>query len=1087
MKPDPRKRTRLPVDDVLSAIEDGRSVDWDQAMESSGGGSERRTLEVLRVLARVQDLTPSETLEVPVRWGSLEIQERLGSGGFASVYRALDPVLGLEVALKVLHQTDAKASEEILAEGRLLARVRHPNVVRIFGVEELGGRIGLRMELIRGRSLDRVVREDGPLGPIEAIRTGLDVCRALAAVHQAGLVHRDVKAQNVMREADGRVVLMDLGASEESSGSTATAARSSAGAGVARGTPLYLAPEILGGQAATPSTDVYATGVLLFFLVSCRFPIEASSLDLVREAHVSGRTTPLNTLVPELPRRLLDVVACATHADPESRFASVRDMARALAEALSARDDWSSVDVGTTTLPQLRGNLPPSFTRFVGRRDSLEAAGSLLRRHRLVTLVGPGGCGKTRLALELGASLQETFKDGAWFVSLAPVRDDHGVARVFAEVFGTREVTNEPLVEGIARALESRHALVVVDNCEHVSEAVSTLVAELRARTTSVVFALTSRVPVGIAGEVIYNVTPLEVAGLEVSAKGIGPLAGDIDDQVLARISQNDAVQLFVDRARAVRPDFDLTAVNVEAVARICRELDGLPLALELAAAQLCSVPVGELAARLRDRLDLLRATGTAEPVHHQTLLSSIGWSYDLLTEKARAVLRSLSLFTGGWTLEAAEAVIPEATGIRERDVLPLLSSLVTGSLVRLGGTEAAEHRYDMLATVREYARHRLDEDGGYVATARAFVGYFVELAKRMNLALMGAGDVEAMRTLNLEHDNIRAACRATLELGDLAVGLDLLRHLGRFWMTSGFSSEGRGFCEAFLTHPATPGRTLDRAAVAGWLAVFVKLHGETELARQWWEESLDIRRERNDRHGVASALNGLGTLEYDAGRFSSARRLYEQSLAIRRELEEARGIAQSLTNLGLSHAAESEMGRALECLEEARRIHEDLGNAFGVAKTLGEIGFLRSRQGCHDQALRTLTNAVEIQAQVGPNVALPCRLGFAHYWAGSMVEARDAFRSALGMFEDRSGSSPPDQALFGLALIADHFGQPEQAGRLLGAVAGNPARVPHPWERDERSALEARLRANLGDDAFDRVFSEGLADPESAIQPLKR
>lgn len=1058
-----------PIDDALGAIIDGRDIDWERTLESSAQGGERRTLRALRVLSRVQDLTSAGEIAVPGRWGSLEVLEKIGVGGFASVYRALDPVLGLEVALKILHRHGTKAGSEILEEGRRLARVRHPNVVRIFGVEELSGRIGLRMELIRGHSLDRVVREDGPRGPIEATRIGLETCRALAAVHHAGLVHRDVKAQNVMQDEDGRVVLMDLGAGSESGAGEQPAAS-------ARGTPLYLAPELLDGAEATPGTDLYALGVLLFFLVSGRFPVEAGTLDLIREAHRELRITSLRTIRPDLPASLVQVVNRATHPDPAERFASVSEMARALAAALSARDDWSRQTSPAERARPAPGNLPPTFTRFVGRRADLEAVGKRLREHRLVTLVGPGGCGKTRLALEIGTSLHDVFDDGVWFVPLAPVRDAAGVSRVFGAVFGAQEVAGERFVHGIARSLGQRRVLVVVDNCEHVAAAVSGLVSELRTCTPSVAFVLTSRVALGVPGEVTHIVPPLAVRDLDDDSRELETLGSAVDEATVRQVSRNEAVELFVDRVRAVHPGFTVDASNARAIARICRGLDGLPLALELAAAQVRSVPLRELANRLRDRLDLLSSSMAVEPAHHRTLISSIAWSYDLLSHEGRAALRCLSVFAGGWTLEAAESVIPEATGIREREVLRVLSGLVSSSLVHLSGTEAFEHRYDMLDTVREFARQRLEEKGTRVVVVRAFVRHYLELSKRMNRALMGAGDVEAMRALRVEHDNIRAACRATIELSDLEVGLDLARHLGRFWMTGGFFTEGRRFCEELLNHPSAPDRTLDRAAVAGWFAVFAKLHRDTDLARERWEESLDIRRERNDRHGVASAMNGLGTLEYDAGRFEPARRLYDQSLRIRRELGEGRGIAQSLTNLGLCHAAEGDFELAVQRIDEARTIHESLGNAFGVAKTLGEIGFLRSRQGRHEEAIRLLDRAVQIQADLGPNISLLCRLGFAHLWAGSLDEARTAFENALHMFEGTAEPSLPSLALNGLALVEEKAGNLARAAQLLGAGAADVTRLRMGWEDEEVAGAEVRLRTALGDRDFEIEFATGRA-----------
>ncbi|MCA9728347.1 MAG: protein kinase [Candidatus Eisenbacteria bacterium] len=1064
------------IDDALGALVDGQEMDWARALEASAEGVERRQLNALRVLSRVQNLAAADEVMAGSPWGSVEIVEKIGSGGFATVYRALDPVLDLEVALKLLHRRGTKASAEILEEGRRLARVRHPNVVRVFGVEEHAGRIGLRMELIRGRSLDRLVREDGAFGSIEATRIGLDVCRALAAVHGAGLVHRDVKAQNVVRDEDDRIVLMDLGAGSES-------AESGSDAVSGRGTPLYLAPEILDGGSATTTTDQYALGVLLFFLVSGRFPVEAETLNELRSVHRAARRTSLRAIQESLPEPFVRVVERASHSDPRHRFASINEMARALAAALSAPDGWAEDREPAAGDRSPVGNLPPSFTRFVGRRGDLEALGARLREHRLVTLVGPGGCGKTRMALEMAGNLREGFEDGAWFVSLAPVRDDHDVDRILGTIFGVDEIAGERLLDGVVRALRSRVALVVMDNCEHLSTAVARVVSELLGQTRSLRFVVTSRVALGLSGEAIHPVRPLLVRDLDDGGPGSEPTGFDsaspdsIDEAALQRIARNEAVQLFLDRVAAADRTVTLDATNARAIARICRHVDGLPLALELAAAQVRSIPIAALAERLRERIDLLQSTGAVEPAHHRTLDSSIAWSHALLSPECRRALSCLSVFAGGWTLEAAEAVLPEATALPERAVLGIMTELVGSSLVHLGGTEASEHRYDMLDTVRRFARHRLDESESRVVVMRSFVRYFLELAKRMNRALMGAGDVEAMRVLSAEHDNIRAACRATVELEDLDVAFDLARHLGRFWMTGGFSGEGRSFCGEILRHPSAPGRTVDRAAVAGWFAVFAKIHGDVDEARRRWEESLDIRRERNDRNGVASALNGLGTIEYDAGRLEAAERFYEQSLRIRRDLGEERGIAQSLTNLGLVHAAADDLETAIARIEEARSIHERTGNAFGVAKTLGEIGFLRSRQGRLAEGARLLSTAMRMQADLGPNVALPVRLGYTHLWSGSLEEARSAFDVAMRALEGTAGRSRFSPVLNGLAMVEEKCGNPARAARLLGIASADVTRVRMRWEDVEVTGAEARLRAALGDDVFDAEYAAGRAE----------
>lgn len=1041
------------IEDALDAITEGTAVDWDLAVESAEDASTRGTLEALSVLARIQDLSPGDPSELPFRWGALEVVEPLGSGTFGTVFRARDTALDLDVALKVLHSDIPEATARILEEGRWLARLRHPNIVRVFGIDERDGRIGLRMELVEGRSLDEIVRTRGPFGPHEALRIGIDVCRALAAVHSAGLVHRDVKAQNVLQEETGRLVLMDFGAGSE------TRER---GEEKLTGTPLYLAPELLDGRGASPASDLYALGVLLYFLASGSFPVHASDLEGVKRAHRTGGVRPLALECPELPDALLRAVDRALSPAPSDRYVSAEEMARALASALVSDSDQ------TRARPtDARRNLPVQLTRFIGRRRALEAISELLRSHRLVTLTGAGGSGKTRLAIELANDLGDAFDDGLWFVPLTRVRSEKDVAAAFARALGMRFEGRESLSEAIAHALEDQHALLVVDNCEHVVASVARLIMAVLAEARAVKVIATSRQPLGIAGEMTFDVPPLELPASMVAGRG--------DTNALSDgIEESEAVQLFVERARAARSDFVLEGDGVRHVVEICRRLDGLPLALELAAARVRVLPLAAIVRRLDDRFTLLRSGELAEPAHHGTLSASIAWSYDLLEKDERLALGRLSLFTGGWTLAGAETVVSANSGIARERVVDILSQLVSKSLVRLDGAVASDARYHMLETVREFAVNRLSGDEKPAAHT-AFLDWCVAIAADAHLQIIGSGVKPAMDVFEAEHDNLVSGCRLSLAAGRGNDGLRVASHMGRYWQTSTRWSEGRRVLEELIEHPNGAERTVDRAAALSWVGVFALSQAQPDIARPCFEECMSIHEECGDEHGVAMDLNHFGVLAYDVADFEAARKAFTESLSRRRKLDETRGIAQSLTNLALCEVRQENFDGARALFEEALATHRELGNEWGIAKILGDLGYLRGRVGDYDGAKEVLGQAIELYTKLGPATEQHCYLGHVHRRHGALDEARKSYETSISGHTDSGRGGRPSEALRGLALIEMEEGEGVTAARLLGAADATRRVALNARDERETSEGEARLRASLGDQVFEREYRSGF------------
>ena len=536
------------------------------------------------------------------------------------------------------------------------------------------------------------------------------------------------------------------------------------------------------------------------------------------------------------------------------------------------------------------------MTSFIGREKEIEAVKTLLGKTRLLTLAGSGGCGKTRLGLQVAADVLENYPDGAWLIELAPLADPALVPQAVASVLGVREEAGKPLTQTLTAALKPKRLLIVLDNCEHVLSACAVLVDTLIRSCPDVRVLASSREGLGIAGETVYRIPSLSLPDPKQTA-------------TLASVTLYEAVRLFVDRAAAALPAFAVTNQNAPALASVCHRLDGIPLAIELAAARVRSLAVEEINARLDNRFRLLTGGSRTALPRQQTLRALIDWSYDLLTPLEKTLLCRLAVFAGGWTLEAAEQVGAgeSETGedIEAWAVLDLLTSLADKSLV-VAEQEEEHTRYRLLETVRQYARDRLSESGESLVVRARHGDYFVALAEEIMPKLAGSEQAQWLRVLEAEHDNLRQALTEYAEdatedvRADDKKGLRLGAALQRFWMVRGHLSEGRERLRAALEHSGGQEPTKSRAAALNGAGTLAWMQGDYASARVLYEESLTIARELEDKKGIALSLGNLGIVAKEQGDYALARSLYEESLALRRELGDTSGIAFGLNNLGL-------------------------------------------------------------------------------------------------------------------------------------------------------------------------------------------
>jgi predicted ATPase/class 3 adenylate cyclase len=486
------------------------------------------------------------------------------------------------------------------------------------------------------------------------------------------------------------------------------------------------------------------------------------------------------------------------------------------------------------SLDALPNNLPLQLTSFVGREREQAEVRRLLTTARLVTLTGTGGCGKTRLALQVGAELADAFADGVWFVDLAPLADPALVPQTVAAVLGVHEVAGRPLLQTVADHLRGRELLLILDNCEHLLDACAQLADALLRACPRLRILATSRELLGVAGESAWRVPSLTLPDAR-------------QPPAAASLTQYEAVRLFIERAVAALPTFAVTNQNAPAVAQLCWRLDGIPLAIELAAARVRMLTVEQIAARLDDRFRLLTGGSRTALRRQQTLQAAIDWSYQLLSEEERLLLQRLAVFAGGWTLEAAEAVGVGAS-IEGADVLDLLGALVDKSLVVAEG-QGAHERYRLLETIRQYAGEKLLEAGEVGPIRDQHRDWYVGLAARAEPELTGPGEEEWLGRLEVEHDNLRAALAWSLE-GDPGVGLRLAASLGGFWARHGHLVEGRRWLEAFLTRapaPDDPEEQRVRARALRRAGILASDQQDRAAARTFLAESLILFRALGD------------------------------------------------------------------------------------------------------------------------------------------------------------------------------------------------------------------------------------------------
>jgi predicted ATPase len=1002
--------------------------------------------------AQVTETGRFPTLRAGTRFGRYDIVAPLGTGGMGEVYRARDTRLGRDLAIKILShrlsagKLDLKRFER---EACSASALNHPNIVTIFELGEIDSTYYIAMELVEGELLRDLLGGD-PIPLRKVILMGAQTADGLAKAHEAGVIHRDLKPENLMVSRDGYVKILDFGLVKLVAPGGGLLAETSdddsqTTAGTILGTIEYMSPEQARGATLDFHSDQFSFGSVLYEMVTGKRTFRRGSKTETLAAILRDEPEPVASLNPQAPAPLCWLIERCLAKNPKDRYASTRDLARDLA---SIRERLS--EAPARNAPVRSHNLPPQRTVFVGRDLEIGAVKELVLRRdvRLVTLTGPGGIGKTRLAVRVAGDAAEWFPGGVCFIPLAAVSDPALLPSIIGQALGMRETGGQVTIESLIEHLHDlrQDLLLVIDNFEHLHPAAQT-VAELISSAEELKVLVTSRSPLHIYGEREFPVPPL----------GLPDLGATISVRALAR---KPAVALFLERAVAVKPNFELTEENALAVATICNRLDGLPLAIELAAARIKLLSPSAMQTRLESRLQLLTGGAKDLPVRQQTLRGAIDWSYGLLNPAEQALFRRLSVFVGGCTLEGVEAVCNTKQDL-EIDVVDGMESLVNKSLVQRIDCREGESRFVLLETVREYGLERLASSGEQPATRNAHAAYCLVLAEEYAAQAADPARTDWLALCDADHDNFRAALEWLTQAGNADWGLRLGAALFHFWDAREHLTEGRDRLAKILKVGGDEGSSNARTRALFAAGVLAGEQGDYRGAESLLRESMGLSRVLNDTRGVGIALNALAVNARDLGDLAASRSLFEKSMEIWKSLGDSVVMARSLSNLASVVKLQGDYATARSLFEGSLALFEELGDSTGMAWSLNYEGDVAHEQGEHAVARSLYEQSLTLFRELGDKWGMAgclVDLGNLARDQGDHHLARSHYADGLRLFQELGQKRGVARLLDCLACSAALESAPQRALRLAGAAAAMRRVLGAPLRLADQARLEKTL-----------------------------
>lgn len=967
----------------------------------------------------------------------------IGDGGFGPVYRCrqvqLDRIVAVRFLPAGLHEEDR---ERFFREQGVMSRLSgNPNIVSVLQVGMTNrGRPYLVMPFYAHYPLDVEIQRTGPISVEEMSALGVKMAAALAAAHRHGLLHRDVKPANIIRTEYGEPVLTDFGIAHVSG-------RFETAQGAINGSAAFLAPELLKGQPPTAAADVYGLGATLFWAVTGRAALDdrwngeqspswsahiaTDPVPMLREHGIADDVSvlversmsedPLNRpSAVELGEQLRHIQRCNGFATDTT--------AVELSEQQRGAGPHSRENLGSTadSRHELEAWFPSTMASFVGRRREVSQAKKLLEESRVVTLTGIGGVGKTCLGLRVAERVKRAFPGGVWLVGIAELRDASLLVTVDASSLGLRDESARRIRDVLVNFLRSKRMLLVLDNCEQVVGAVAELVEELVRSCPELHVLVTSREALAVGGERVLRVQPLSVPDADRHPSITG-------------LSGYEAVRLFVDRGATALPGFALTEENQEAVAGICRSLEGLPLSIELAAARLRAISPEQILERFSDRFALLTGGTRNAPTRQRTLRFCIDWSYELCTAAEQLVWMRLSIFAGSFELDAAEAIC--GYDMEPTDLLDVVTSLLDKSI--LSHEEAGRTvRFRMLEILRKYGQEKAQQSGEYSQLRMRQEDWYRQLVVHAESEWITSRQLGWITRLRREQSNLREVIDFCL-IDNPASGLRIANALFQFWHARSMFSEGRHWFDRLLERES--GRpTVERVKALYGASFFAEKQGALASARTLVEEARGLAERASDAKMAALAAYAEGLYALFTGDLLLAASTLERSVAVFTEPEDHILRVEALWMLGLTYGWQGGIERSILCLEEILMITRGAGESVFQGCSLWALGVALWRQGDGDEAV--------LQLQEGLRLARVAR--------------------------DQVGAAT---CLETLAWIAQGVSDTRQAVVLMGAAetlshAAGSSSAYLPNLRDLHDTCERTSRSALSSSAFDTARQEGKA-----------
>ncbi|MEZ5425418.1 MAG: protein kinase [Pyrinomonadaceae bacterium] len=983
----------------------------------------------------------------------------LGKGGMGAVYLAQDTSLNRKIALKFLHQEfgfDPEKLKRFTREARATSVLNHPNILTVYEIGNFGATNYIATEYIEGKTLREAISSNTPPpAAAEVIKIAVQVSEALAQAHKAGIIHRDIKPENIMIRPDGYVKVLDFGLAklfESNADLFDEKSLSLSTPGLIKGTISYMSPEQARGQKVDKRTDIWSFGVMLYELFTGRLPFSGETPADVLTSIIHLEPPALNHFKPEMPDGLTSLINKMLQKDPAARYSGFEEILADLefeknsfedgrfekAPLTDLREDFETVILDPTSKSwdgaNPKNNLSGEISPLIGRTNEIKQISELLKKTqtRLLSLTGIGGTGKTRVAKSIAKTLLNNFPDGVFFIDLSMIDDPDFVLPFIAKTLELKAENDKTEKETLKEVLREKKVLLVLDNFEQVIEA-APAVGELILSAENLKVLVTSRVRLQLSFENEFVIQPLEF-----------PAGNSLN---LGEMSHYPAVKLFVERARSANSRFALNDDNLEPVAEICRKLDGLPLAIELAAARIKFLAPVALLRRLEKSLKLLTGGAKDLPERQQTMRQAISWSYDLLDEAEKTLFKYVSVFRGGFTIESAEAIL-SPVGDPDLDVFEGLASLVDKSLIVQREQTDGEPRFRMLEVVREFALEKLGGAGETDKVKQCQAEFFANLAGVAEPEFEGKNSGEWFEKIEREHDNFRSSLKWALN-NNPETALRIVSNLRNYWMNRGFLVEGE----------------------------------------EWTQNALENEKATNDQNLLARANFCLGDLSWNRGKFSSAEIYYKKSLEISLKINDKTVVANSCRGLAYANYMQGDLKQAENLFERGLEVSKEIGDQLGVSKITNGLGEIARLQKNYDKAQKYYEESLSVarRESLNSSIQIACiNLAAVACIREDYQTARSYTVETLELSRKTGNKLCVGYAFERFIALAVIEGEMEKAALLNGAMETIYDNAGYLIEDADRIFLESytdQAKSELGEEFFEKAKNTGRAMPlEDAV-----